>query len=74
MVKVTAKANWENFLVKEGRTLAEGKSGQLTLEEWLYAYGQIKGDLAAAKVKVFAGFESYIRNRIVERAMDAVAV
>mgnify|MGYP001590348133 CR=1 FL=1 len=71
---MTAKANWENFLAKEGRVLAEGNRGQLTLEEWLYRYSEIKDDLAVAKTEVFTGLESRIRDRIVERAMDAVAV
>lgn len=71
---MTVKAQRENFLAKEGRVLAEGGSGQLTLEEWLYAYDEIKGDLAPAKIRVFAGFEAKIRNRILERDMQSVAV
>ena len=70
---MTEIARRKNFLIIEGRLLAEGKRGHLTPEEWMYAYTQIADELIGAQVEVFAGLEKRIRNRIVERALAAAA-
>lgn len=71
---MTQNGNRKNFLILEGRSLASGEQGQLTAEEWLYSYDEIKDDLKGAQANVFAGLEQRIRDRIVERAMNAVAL
>ena len=73
-MKVTDRIRRENFLAVEGRLLANGEQGQLTAEEWLYLYRQVKDDLVEAKAKIFAEFEVRIRGRRNRRAMKTVAL
>jgi len=71
---VTEVVRRKNFLVVEGRLLADGRQGQLTPEEWLYEYDQVKDELVGAQVAVVAEFKERIRKQVVERAMDVVAL
>ena len=71
---MTKKIRRKNFLASEGRSLATGLQGQLTAEEWLYLYGQIKDDLVGAQTDIFASLETNIRNRYKVLVMDTVAL
>ncbi len=48
-------------LIVEGELLAEGGQGQLTAEEWLGLYLQVKKDLKSARARKLATLESQIR-------------
>lgn len=59
---MTGLLRHKNFLVVEGRLLAEGGQGQLTAEEWLYLYREIEDRLEDRQAVIFATLESRIRD------------
>lgn len=54
---------WRNFLVIEGRALANGESSQFSPEQWLSQYNQVQEYLVGAQVRIFADFAERIRSR-----------
>lgn len=72
---MTDKIRRKNFLVVEGRLLATGKLGQLTAEEWIYLYHQIKDQLMTGpQATLFAGFKAKICAAHRNLSMDNVAL
>lgn len=63
----------KNFLLVQGRLLADGKQSHLTAEEWLYLYNQVRSDLVGVQTRIFATLALRIRARQ-EISVDTVAL
>ena len=63
-----------NFLIAQGRLLANGQRDHLTPEEWLYLASEVEDDLIGPQKAIFASFGENLRQQIVVRALDMVAL
>ena len=64
----------KNFLLVEGRLIADGGQSQITGTEWLYLYDQAKDDLVGVQEKILAQLAVEIHRREKKFSMDNAAL